>query len=137
MSENTEARTYITMGFDYGQIYAAADAALDPGEVQATATRIIETYRTLVTDPATQPETPGCVPLRLVRAALADPREYVDAALRFLDSEDREDAGFPFVEITFLDAPTPADMAAAAFLPLPDGSDEAYMVTVIALADED
>ena len=137
MSENTEARTYITMGFDYGQIYAAADAALDPGQVQATATRIIEAYRTLDVDPAVRAETSIGVPLRLVRAALADPREYVDAALRFLDSEDREAAGFPFVEITYLDEPTPADMAAAAFMPLPDGSDEAYMVTLITMDDED
>jgi hypothetical protein len=134
MSETTEYRTYITMGENYAQLYAEADAALELEQIEATATRIIEAYRTLDVDPAVRAETSLGVPLRLIRTALNDPREYVDAALRHLDTQP---AGFPFVEITWLDDPTPADMAAACFIALPDGADEAYMVTLLTMEDED
>ncbi len=135
MSETTERRTYITMGFDYAHVYAAADAALEPEQVQATAARIIEAYRQLEPTAAVRAETSIGVPLRLIREVLVqDPRECVDAALRYLDTQPD---GLPFVEITWLDDPTPADMAAACFIALPDGADEAYMVTLLAMDDQD
>jgi hypothetical protein len=125
----SEYRTYITMGDDYARVYAAADAALDPAEVRATADRIIAAYRALLVDPANRAEGEFSVPLRLIRAALDDAREYVDAALRWLDTHP---PGVPFVESTWLDDPTPADMAAAVFIAIPD-QDEAYMVNLISL----
>ena len=125
----SEYRTYITMGEDYARIYAAADAALDPAEVGATAHRIIEAYRALIVDPDNRAEGEFSIPLRLIRAALSDAREYVDAALRWLDTRP---PGVPFVESVNLDNPTPADMAAAVFIAIP-GEDEAYMVNLISL----
>jgi len=125
----SEYRTFITMGDDYARIYAAADAALDPAEVHATAERIIAAYRALVADPANRAEGEFSVPLRLIRAALDDAREYVDAALRWLDTRPSD---LPFVELFWMDDPTPADMAAAVFLAVP-GEDEAYMVSLVSL----
>ena len=125
----SEDRTYITMGLDYAQIYAAADAALDPAEVRATAGRIIAAYRTLFADPANRAEGEFSVPLRRIRAALDDPREQVDAALRWLDTCPPD---LPFVELVYLEDPTPADMAAAVFIAIP-GEDEAYMVNLVSL----
>lgn len=67
-----------------------------------------------MTDPANHAETAECVPLRLIRAALAtEPREYLDAALRWLDTQPSEQ---PDCEITYMGKPTPADMAAAVFV---------------------
>jgi hypothetical protein len=125
----SEYRTYITMGDDYARIYAAADAALDPEQVRATAGRIIAAYRQLVADPANRAEGEFSVPLRLIRVALSDAREYVDAALRWLDTRP---PCLPFVESFWMDDPTPADMAAAVFIAIP-GEDEAYMVNLVTL----
>ena len=63
----SEYKTYITMGEDYARIHAAADAALDPVQVRATATRIVEACQRLAADPANHAETPGCISLRLIR----------------------------------------------------------------------
>ena len=125
----SEYKTYITMGEDYARIYAAADAALDPAEVRATATRIIEAYQRLAADPANFAENPGCVPLRLIRAALTDRREYVDAALRWLDSHPDD---VPEVYIELLESPSPADIADAVFIAIPN-EDEAYMAGLISM----
>jgi hypothetical protein len=125
----SEYRTFITMGEDYARIYAAADAALDPAEVRATADRIIEMYRALFADPGNRAEGEFSVPLRRIRAALDDAREYVDAALRWLDTQPPD---LPLVELVYLEDPTPADMAAAVFIAIP-GEDEAYMVNLVSL----
>ena len=87
------------------------DAALDHSQIETTADRIVTTYRQLVTDPANHAEVADCVPLRLIRQAMAtEPREYVDAALLWLDTQP---AGMPFAEISCMDEPTQADEAAA------------------------
>lgn len=118
--------TYIP-GLDLAQTYAAADASLAPAQIEATAARIVAAYRELVTDPAHHGEVAGTVPLRLVRLALADdPREYVDAALRWLDTQP---AGQPVAEISYMDRPTAADMAAAVFTAVSD--DETYMPNLL------
>jgi len=117
--------TYIP-GLDLAQTYAAADAELDTAQVEATAARIVAAYRELVTDPANHGETAECVPLRLVRTALTDPREYVDAALRWLDTQP---AGQPIAEISYMSHPTPADMAHAVFAAVAD--DEYYMANLL------
>ncbi len=134
MSESTEPEAY-TLGDDYAQQFAAADASLEQGAVHDVAANIIDTYRTLLADPATQPDTAGVVSLRFVRAVLnAVPRELFDAAVRFFDSEDRESLGFPFVELTAVDEPTPADLAAVVFTVV---DDEVYLVGQLAMNDED
>lgn len=100
-------------GADLPQTFAAVDATLDTEQIKATATRIIEAYHRLATDPANHAETAECVPLRLIRAALGtEPREYVDAALRWLDTQP---SGQPTSEITYMSTPSAADMAAAVF----------------------
>jgi hypothetical protein len=125
----SEYKTYITMGDDYARVYAAVDNALDSDKVRAVATRIIAAYNQLITDPANRAEGESSVPLRLIRAALSDEREYVDAALRWLDTHP---SGLPFVECVGMDTPSPADMAAAAFIAIPN-DDDAYMVNLISI----
>jgi hypothetical protein len=113
-------------GADLPETFAAVDAALDSAQIKTTATRIIETYRRLVTDPANHAETAECVPLRLIRAALAtEPREYFDAALRWLDTQP---SGQPSSEITYMGKPTAADMAAAVFVA---AGGEHYMANLV------
>lgn len=134
MSESTGPEAY-TLGDDYARQFAAADASLDQGAVRDVAANIIDTYRALLADPATQPELAGVVSLRFVRAVLnAVPRELFDAAVRYVDSPQREADAFPFVELTAVDEPTPADLAAVVFTVV---DDEVYLVSQLAMNDED
>ena len=99
------------MGADVPETVAAVDATLDAAAVAATVARIVEAYRRLVADPAHHTQSAGCVALRRIRSALPDePRELLDAALRWLDTQPE---GQPPSEITFMGAPTPADLAQA------------------------
>ena len=134
MSESTGPEAY-TLGDDYARQFASADASLEPGAVRDVAANIIDTYLALLADPATQPETAGVVSLRFVRGVLnAVPRELFDAAVRYFDSPQREVEGFPFVELTAVDEPTPADLAAVVFTVV---DDEVYLVSQLAMNDED
>lgn len=123
------------LGENYAVRFAAVDVMLDPREVRAAAAQIIEVYRVLVTDPATQPELETVVALQLLRAATPGiARELFDAAIRHLDDVEREDE-LPAVEASELDAPTPADMAASVFITVP--GDASYFVNAFSLIELD
>jgi hypothetical protein len=106
-----EIRTTVPsrMGVDIAYTLAAVDATLDPVIVHAAGVQIVEIFRELVPHPVHQGDVPGCVPLRLVRNALFHlPPPIFDAAIRQMEAADE-----PPVEITYMDHPTPADIAGA------------------------
>lgn len=117
------------LGEDYPALLATADVSLGQDAVRGAADRIVAVYRELLADPATQPEVATVVVLRAIRAALPDvARELVDAALRFLDTRPE---GYPPAEISCMDEPTPADLAAAVLIHVP--GDAVYLAGQIGL----
>ena len=103
---------------------ATTEPPLDPGLVDETAELIRAAYAQWLADPGDEYKSwdaDDVVPLRLIRQALADlSTEYLDEALRQLDLE-------PDVEISRMDLPTDADVAAAVWI---DGRDWAHQIWI-------
>lgn len=121
------------MGDDVAYTLATIDATFDHQVVELAARLIVETFRELVKSAAHQGDLPGTVRIRHVRRALDFPprqlpRELFDAAIRWLEQLDE-----PPVEITYLDDPTPADVAAAVVTPHPGG--EVYLSNQLGLIE--
>lgn len=102
------------VGLDIPHTLAVVDAALSSDLIELVAAQIVQRVRELAADPANHTETAGCIPLRLVRDTYGARREYFDAAIRRMDAMDG-----PPIEITYMDNPTPADIAAAVLTPGP------------------